>query len=83
MPDTRIMTHGINLFHNAESFRCEVVIATNPGITILATRAYKVVYSIKYKSNASYVYRDPRNPWSSEEDKPDDPHGMIILSIEL
>ena len=75
------MTYGINKFHNAESFRCEIVIATNPGIPNLATRAFKVVYPIKYKSNASYGCLDPRNPWSCAEEKPNDPSGLLILSL--
>ena len=71
----------INQFHNAESLRCDIVIASNPGIVSLATRASMVVYPIKYKSKASYVSRDPNNPWPSEK-KPLDTSGMIAVSID-
>ena len=82
MPDEPISTFGINQFHNAESFRCDIVIASNPVIVGLACRSFKVVYPIKYKSYASYTARNP-NPrlnklWFKLHDRTD----VIITSID-
>ena len=83
MPDMPIMTHGVNFFHNAESFRCEIVIATNPGITIIASRAKKVVYPMRYKSSPSYASRGSRNPWASTDGEGEKgPTSYLILSFE-
>ena len=83
MPGPPIMTHGVNLFHNAESFRCEICIAANPGIAMLASRAFKVVYCIKYKHYVSYASRHPQNPWPTDEQAGgEDPTSLPILGLE-